>query len=313
MTTTGIVDEAVDTLTSRRWRSRAYPLWRHAVYSLAALLLLFLGVTEAAEVGRVGTELGPLGRETWLLPSQVPGLLMHAVLFRPKAEGPFPLAVINHGSEQDARVRKKMQAPSFPKLTVWLLERGYAVLLPQRPGHGATGGEYFESQGWCGAADFEAAGDGAARSIIAAIQYMQRQEFIDRLHVVVIGNSAGGWGTLALAAQNPPGVVAAVNFAGGLGGRNRNKPNSNCSPERLVQASSTYGGRARVPTLWLYSENDTFFGPKLSLEMAAAFSAAGGEVDYELLPAVEGDGHALIDSEPTWSRVLARFLGSVAR
>jgi alpha-beta hydrolase superfamily lysophospholipase len=30
--------------------------------------------------------------------------------------------------------------PEFRGLTDWFLGRGYAVLLPQRPGHGATGG-----------------------------------------------------------------------------------------------------------------------------------------------------------------------------
>jgi len=275
---------------------------------LVAGMTFFLSASLAAEPGRVSEATGPLHVEEWLIPSPVAGLLMHAQLFRPAGSGPFPLAVINHGSEQDARIRKKMKTPSFPKLTAWLVARGYAVLLPQRPGHGATGGQYLESQGWCMAADFKAAGDGAARSIEGAIQYMRQQDFIDPEHLIAIGNSAGGWGTLAMAARNPPGVVAAINFSGGEGGRNGNKPNNNCSSDNLVQSAGEYGETARIPTLWLYAENDTFFGPELSSRMAAAFREAGGKVDYQLLPPIPGDGHALIDSEPTWSRPLERFL-----
>jgi homoserine acetyltransferase len=48
--------------------------------------------------------------------------------------------------------------------------------------------------------------------------------------------------------------------------------------------------------LWIYTENDTYFGPALSQRMASAFKAAGGNVEYHLLPPFGHDGHFLVDA-----------------
>lgn len=265
----------------------------------------------AAESGPTSIEQGELRRQEWLIPSPVKGVPMRAVLFRPKGEGPFPLALINHGSSEDARERKRQRLAEFPYLSHWLVERGYAVLLPQRPGHGATGGSYIEGQGWCGGPDYVAAAQGTALSIAAAYRYMHEQDFIAASGTIVIGNSAGGWGGLAFAGDAPAGVAGVVNFVGGRGGRDQNRANNNCAPDRLVEAAGALGAASKLPTLWLYAENDTFFGPELSRRMAEAFAAAGGRAEYHLLPPVRGDGHALMSTEgdeASWAPVLAKFL-----
>ena len=41
--------------------------------------------------------------------------------------------------------------------------------------------------------------------------------------------------------------------------------------------------------LWIYTENDSYFPPSLSRRLADAFRAAGGTVDYRLLPAFGAD------------------------
>ncbi len=61
-------------------------------------------------------------------------------MFRPPGAGPFPLAVINHGSTQNALQRAQYRTPEYRALTEWLVAHGYAVAVPQRPGHGKTGG-----------------------------------------------------------------------------------------------------------------------------------------------------------------------------
>ncbi len=40
-----------------------------------------------------------------------------------------------------------------------------------------------------------------------------------------------------------------------------------------------FGSRTRVPTLWLYAENDSLFGPELVRGMHEAYVKAGGRVD----------------------------------
>lgn len=267
-----------------------------------------------AAAGAQGSRDGDLNRQLWLIPTPQPDVMMRAYLFQTPGEGPFPLALVNHGTAQNASDRSRMPLPTYPALTDWLLAKGYAVLLPQRPGHGLTGGQYVEDQGPCGNAKFVASGKATADSIASAIDFMTAQPIIKKSKVLVIGNSAGAWGALALASRNPGNVAAVINFAGGRGGRNRGRANTNCSPERLVAAAGEFGTTARIPTLWLYAENDSYFPPDLSRRMVDAFQAAGGKADYHLLPAIPGDGHNLIQSTLSageWLGPAQRFLDRV--
>jgi len=287
--------------------------WNHVVTAMLALVIaayLGFGVLSPAVAGPA-----PMA-ETWSIPSSRPNLSMQATLFRPAGKGPFPLAIINHGSEEDVRVRLHMAMPSFPALTAWLLARGYVIVLPERPGHGATGGPYLESQGACLFPDYVKAGLGAAASISATIDFMIRQSFVRPSGVLVIGNSAGGWGALALASQNPGAVAGIISFAGGRGGRNQNRPNNNCAPDRLVTAAGVFGKSARTPTLWLYANNDSYFSPALAGQMEHAFVAAGGNATLDILPDVPGDGHALINTSAAaggWDAPVRKFIGGLKR
>ena len=87
--------------------------------------------------------------------------MMWTTVFRPPGAGPFPLAVINHGSTQNELRRAGYAAPQYTALTEWLVAHGYAVAVPQRPGHGKTGGTYYEDQGGCANADFRKASSDA--------------------------------------------------------------------------------------------------------------------------------------------------------
>src|SRR5262245_47716774 len=158
-------------------------------------------------------------RQLWLIPAPEQGVLMRTNLFRPPGDGPFPLAVINHGSVGRAEERAKFPVPVYPVATEFFLKRGYAVMLPQRPGHGETGGSYVDSiRGECANADFRRSGLASADAIAAAIDFMRKQSFIKPDGVIVVGQSAGGWAALALASRNPKNVKAVINFAGGFGG-----------------------------------------------------------------------------------------------
>ena len=102
-----------------------------------------------------------------------------------------------------------------------------------------------------------------------------------------------------------------ISFAGGRGGRRGNVANVNCSPDRLVQAAGDFGRTARVPMLWLYTQNDSFFDPALSGRMADAYRKAGGALQYVLLPPFGQDGHQLFAARngvATWSPPVQAFL-----
>jgi pimeloyl-ACP methyl ester carboxylesterase len=206
--------------------------------------------------------------------------------------------------------------PSYVLAAQWLLDRGFAVVLPLRPGHGETAGPYFEDQGRCDDPDYLQAGLRTAESIAAAIDYLSAQPFVRKSGVLVLGQSAGGWGGIALASRNPAAVRAVIAFAGGRGGHADDVPNNNCASERLVDAAGVFGQTARIPTLWLYAENDSYFAPALSRRMYAAFGGArdmGGRVEYHLLPAFGPEGHMLLDSDAAfglWEPVVERFLAA---
>jgi dienelactone hydrolase len=261
--------------------------------------------------GPYGPEEGPLRHQLWLVPSAVPNVEMQTSIVRPAGKGPFPLVVINHGTTSNEEERLSLPPVEFDLLSAWFVRHGYVVAMPQRPGHGATGGPYLETIESCDRAEYERAGLGAAASIETALHYLTSQPFVRKTGVVLVGQSAGGWGSLATASRNPPGLAAVINFAGGLGGHAYGKPNRNCAPDRLVNAAAAYGQTSRVPTLWIYAANDTYFNAGLSARMADAFRAAGGLADYHLLPALGEEGHYLVfypEAVRNWVPLVAKFL-----
>ena len=124
--------------------------------------------TAQAAFGAQGAEGEPSRMQQWLVPSPAMDVAAHAVLSRPPGDGPFPLAVIAHASTQNVLRRAQMLQPEYRALAAWLVARGFAVLVPQRPGHGATGGTYLEDQGGCDEADYAKAGRATADVIAAA-------------------------------------------------------------------------------------------------------------------------------------------------
>lgn len=281
---------------------------RGMVWALLAIATLASGAS-AQGLGPQGGEIGDNREQIWKIPSADAGRPMLTTVFRPPGEQRRPLAILNHGSPVSGR--DQMQRPRFAAASSWFVKQGYVVVVPLRRGYGETGGRWNESYGSCEVGDYYGAGIEAAKDVDAAVQYMRTQPFALPDKTLVVGLSAGGWATVAYSARNPAGVPAMMNFAGGRGGRNRNLPNNNCAPRNLVDTAGRFGRTARVPTLWVYAQNDSFFDPKLSQDMANAYSAAGGNVDFRLLPAFGRDGHGLFgaaDGVPVWSPLVQSFI-----
>jgi dienelactone hydrolase len=178
-----------------------------------------------------------------------------------------------------------------------------------RRGYGPTGGGWAEQYGTCTNPDYAKAGLETAADIRAAVDYMHTQPFIQPDHSVVVGHSAGAWGTLALSSLNPPGVASMIAFAPGRGGHQPIV--GNCRPSALVKGAARYGATARVPLLWITAANDTFFDPKLTQSMVDAYKAAGGNVTYRALGPFGKDGHSLASSNngaSIWKPIVGGFL-----
>jgi dienelactone hydrolase len=264
-----------------------------------------------------------LREQLWIVPGADPKVPLRATVFRPPdaasgfARATFkdtsvirrPLAVINHGSDEGTREAVSM--PVFYWLSKWFVDRGYVVLLPQRRGHGATGGELAEGKDTCAKPHHRGAGEAAADDIEAALRYMAGQAFIEPSRVVVAGVSTGGWASLALASRNPAGVQLVINFAGGRGGHAYGQRNIVCGRDRLIEAVSEYGRTAKVPTLWIYAANDTYFGPDIAEAMVRAWKGNGGLAELRLLPAFGIEGHDIADDragQDLWGRDLESYV-----
>ncbi len=265
-----------------------------------ALLLAcvtFGAVSAQSALGPATAEVAPDRKQEWRVPSSVAGTFAHALLFRPPGDGPFRLALIAHASTQNVLRRAQMPQPEYRALASFLVARGFAVLVPERLGHGATGGRYVEDQGGCDEADYARAARATAGEISLALEYLRRQDFIRKDNAVVLGHSAGGWGALALASADPKLISAIIVFAPGRGGHADDVSEKICAPHTLVTASGEFGKAARVPVTWLVAGNDSYFPPAFSRQLADAFRAGGDKVDFHVLPASGSEGHWMIETE----------------
>ncbi len=215
-------------------------------------------------------------------------------LCRPAASGPARLVVINHGSPPSAAARPGMQLGRCDEEAArWFTSRGYAVVFALRRGYGATGGPWAEDFGGCPLADYARGGRETARDIAAIVDYATALPGIRPDGAVVVGQSAGGWGTIAYDAEPHPKVAALVVMAGGRGGHEHEVPGQNCRPERLAEAAGQFGRTASTRMLWIYAANNSYFAPAIAEAMHRAFTEAGGKADLVQPGPYDGDGHRL--------------------
>src|ERR1700704_1793695 len=274
---------------------------------VVAVLLLASPITPVHAEDQAASR--QIQEEIWALPLPQP---MFAYLVRPVGDGPFPLVIMNHGVSLNPRDRSFFPLVEFRDAAKWFASRGYLVVAPVGTGYGAAAidipergiyGPFFSKVGKCTNPNFHQAGLAVAQVDLWIIDYLAAEKRIIPKDVIVVGQSAGGWASIALSSVNPPPVKAIITFAAGRGGRVDGKPNKNCAPDKLVEAAGEFGRSARVPMLWIYAENDSFFGPALSKRMHAAYTGVGGNAEYHMLPAFGSDGHFLIDSAdaiPLW-------------
>ncbi len=288
---------------------------------LAALLAGAAAAASAQDrvAGPIGEPEGPARAQLHWIPSLANGKptggLLQIRVCRPEKDAPAAVAVINHGSPAKATDRPNVKPGSCTsEAAEWFLKRGFAVAFPLRRGYGATGGTWAEDYGPCNQPRFVEAGLTTAEDIDSAARYVSDLPYVRPDRILIVGQSAGGWGTVAYASRNPSNVWGFINMAGGRAGWHGGQPNSNCRADLLIQAAGQLGKTARAPMLWVYTQNDTFFSPELSQKMHGAFTAAGGKADYELLGAFGSDGHGLFfgrQGSKVWERPVQKYLATL--
>lgn len=245
-----------------------------------------------------------------------PGVRFPVTILLPNERRVHRLAIISHGLTTNAARRRGMKMPRYRRLEELLIRRGFWVAIPRRPGYGPDGGRFLEDYGNCGAPNYSKSARAIASIISATVRDFTRRYKIEKAKIVLIGHSGGAIGSLAFAAGQKSSIqrmrlLGAINFSGGFGGKSFGIAFNNCATGRLKSLISQLGLNIRVPTLWLYAQNDTYFDPKLSRSMLRIFRQSGGIAEYHLLPPVTKIGHGIIVSDRAsviWRPIVERFL-----
>jgi dienelactone hydrolase len=234
---------------------------------------------------------------------------IEVTIYKPAGKGPFPVAILSHGSPRTPAERRSNGRQRLTGQSQRFVDMGFAVVVPTRRGYGASEGEFAENFGKCNDPDYRAAGLETARDIRAAADAIRAEPWADARRIVLVGQSAGGLGSIAAASAPFEGAVAVVNFAGGRGSRG---PDEVCNEGRLVETMAAFGATSKLPELWIYSTNDHYFGPALAQRMHAAFVKAGGKAEFIEAPASGNDGHAYFARSPDdWAPRVVQFLDNM--
>ncbi len=234
---------------------------------------------------------------------------LQVLLVYPVGPGKHPLAVLSHGSPRNSALRAQMTPFQMVPQAIEFARRGWVAAIVMRRGYGTSGGDWAEDFGSCSHARYQAAGVAARDDLRAAIDAISNLPQVDGSRILAVGVSAGGFATVALTAAPPPGLVAAISFAGGRGSIS---PDTVCDETSLIAAFRAFGASARTPMLWVYAGNDHFFSPALAQRLLTAFEQGGDKVQF-VQPAPFGeDGHALFSQQGVqiWTPIVDAFLQS---
>jgi dienelactone hydrolase len=276
---------------------------RHCLSTLAILLSVgtLATFTRAQEV--VITEMR--------LPTHSSGKKgLEAVMVRPGDSVPHPLALMTHGTPREAQDRAGMTPLRWIPQAREFARRGWTTVIVMRRGFGDSGGGYNEDAGGCTRSpNYYGATKEAVKDLRESADYLRSRPEIDPSKMIAVGVSTGGLAMVGLSADPPPGLVAAISFAGGRGS---NMPDHVCSPEALVDTFAQFGRRSKIPMLWIYSANDHFFGPQIAQAFYQAFSGNGGNAKFIAAPPFGQDGHSLFSLRgiPVWTPMVDDFLKS---
>lgn len=232
---------------------------------------------------------------------------LEAFLVRPAGTKRYPLALLSHGSPRNFDDRATMSARRYYGIALEYARRGFAALIVMRRGYGTSPGGRVDSIGSCARAAYLPAAAVAVADLRAAIAAMAQRSDVTTAGMIAAGHSAGGLATVALTAEAPAGLVAAINFAGGRGSRDDDDV---CNEDGLLQAFASFGRTSRAPMLWVYATNDKFFGPDLARRLYDGFRSSGGNAKFVAAPPYGDEGHYLysVAGRSQWTPYLDAFL-----
>ncbi len=234
--------------------------------------------------------------------------------FRPNGDGPFPVVIMNHGRSAAKEERGATPRQRYTSVARYWIRRGFAVFVPTRLGYGDAGldpdPEYAGPQ--CSDRKFNVPLGAMLKHIGATLEFAKTLPWADTKRVIVMGQSYGGFASIGASAEKWPGVLAAIDFAGGAGGDPEHHPGQPCSPSQLTALLADVGKRASVPMIWLCAQNDQYWGAEWPRTWHTAYVKAGGRAELKTFPPVADDGHKLLDKGlRLWRPVLDQFMAKL--
>jgi dienelactone hydrolase len=249
-------------------------------------------------------------------------LRIHAYLYKPSGDGPFPVVMYNHGA-RTGRPRRSEPNEYIGRL---LTRAGYAVLVPERRGYGGSDGPTLsEDVGNDWGHRFVARVEAETDDVFAALDYVRTLPFADTKRTGIMGYSLGGIVTMFALSRSTTFAVA-INQAGAAGAWDISA--------QLRSALIATAEKARTPALLLVAQNDRTTASITTL--AEIFKKRGVPhrmVVYEPFTPQQADGAAAVtvgipfNSAPghlvftaqgmhVWERdvleFLARYLGAAS-
>ncbi len=259
----------------------------------------------SAKFEKITTELTENGRP----------VTFEIVTFKPVGAGPYPLAIVNHGSTGDGK------NPAIAKLTFvdtaiaqFLVDRGYIAVFPQRRGRGKSDGVYDEgfnddrATGYSCATDRSLAGaERAIADLDHIVKALTKRPDVSSDPVLLSGVSRGGILSMAYAGRKPSQVSGVINFVGGW--MAEGCPNGAEINDALFAQAAEFPNK----TLSLYGENDPFYSIAHTTDRFQTFKAKGGQGTYVVFDVPGGNGHALSAAHGLWAPVADAYLESLDR
>lgn len=289
-----------------------YRIRRFLSFVSPLLLTLALGCSQFSSTPSTSdTSSSALTAEVVSFPSG--SVTLHGYLYKPTGgSSPYPAIIFNHGSEENPDTR---EVESLAKLYV---SQGLVVFAPHRTGHGLSADagpsiidrtESFAAEGHSSAemlAEVESLHEEANADVVAAIQWIKTQSFVDSSRLVVSGISYGGIQTVITAANSVSkglGIRCALPFA----------PGAMSWGPGFGDWLTSWAQKPTVPMFLIQAENDYSIEP--SKVMGPIIESKGAPNRYNIYPPfgttnAEGHGGFACSEEGTeiWGPDVLTFL-----
>jgi pimeloyl-ACP methyl ester carboxylesterase len=99
-----------------------------------------------------------------------------------------------------------MSPTRFSAVAIEFAKRGWAAVVVMRRSYGQSGGTFTESIGPCNDRNYLRAGQASADDVLAALNAMLAEPWVDPARALLVGQSTGGFAVSAAAARNPDDV-----------------------------------------------------------------------------------------------------------